>query len=90
MKKLRLFVGAMLVVLCGSLAHGDRVDDFIQAEMKRHQIPGLSLAVLKNGKLLKSKGYGFASVELGVPATPETVYQLASITKCFTRVVCTS
>jgi CubicO group peptidase (beta-lactamase class C family) len=60
------------------------VDDFIRAEMKRENIPGLSLAVLKHGNILKEKGYGLANVEWSVPATPETVYQLASVTKCFT------
>jgi D-alanyl-D-alanine carboxypeptidase len=65
-------------------ANADKVDDFIQAEMKQHRIPGLSIAVLKNGKVLKSKGYGLANIELKAPATAETVYQLASITKCFT------
>ena len=78
-----IFVGS-LVALSGRLAHANDVDDFIRVEMKRHQIPGLSLAVLKNGKVLKTKGYGFANVELECRATPETVYQLASITKCFT------
>ena len=80
----RAFVGGIIVTLFSGLACADKVDDFIQAEMKRQKIPGLSLAVLKNGKILKAKGYGFANVEWNVPATPETVYQLASITKCFT------
>ena len=82
--RLRVFVGAIFVALFGGLAHADKVDDLVRAEMKRHQIPGLSLAVLKNGKILKAKGYGFANMEWSVPATPETVYQLASVTKCFT------
>ena len=70
--------------LSSSVALADKVDDFVRTEMKRRQIPGLSLAVLRQGKVLKTKGYGYASVELNVPASPETVYQLASITKCFT------
>lgn len=68
----------------GVAAHADKVDDFIQEEMKRRQIPGLSLAVLRKGKVLKAKGYGFADLEWKIPATAQTVYQLASITKCFT------
>src|SRR5687768_816730 len=82
--RLKMFVGVVLVALFGVATYADRADDFIQTEMKRHQIPGLSLAVLKHGKVLKAKGYGFANLELKVPATPETVYQLASITKSFT------
>jgi D-alanyl-D-alanine carboxypeptidase len=52
--------------------------------MNRRQIPGLSLAVVKNGSVRKIQGYGFANLELKVPTSSETVYQLASITKCFT------
>jgi D-alanyl-D-alanine carboxypeptidase len=82
--RMRTVITVLFVTLLPTVAFADKVDDFVLAEMKRHQIPGLSLAVLKNVKVLKSEGYGFANVELGVPATPETVYQLASITKCFT------
>src|SRR5437762_10660579 len=60
------------------------IDNFIDAQMRKHQIPGLSLAVVKDGKLLLTKGYGLADVELNVAATPETVYQIQSITKSFT------
>jgi CubicO group peptidase (beta-lactamase class C family) len=73
-----------LFSLFTDVALADKVDDFVRAEMKRRQVPGLSIAVLKQGKVLKVKGYGYANVELNVPASPETVYQLASITKCFT------
>jgi len=52
--------------------------------MRTRQIPGLSLAVVKSGRIIKAKGYGLASVELNVPATEGTVYQLASATKSFT------
>jgi CubicO group peptidase (beta-lactamase class C family) len=44
----------------------------------------LSLAVVKNGDVVKAKGYGLANIELNAPATPDTVYQLQSITKTFT------
>lgn len=62
----------------------NKVDDYIRAEMRRRNIPGLSLAILREGKVIKQQGYGLASIELKVPATSETVYQLASIAKTFT------
>src|SRR5205807_8321429 len=52
--------------------------------MKKRRIPGLSLAVLRDGQPVTRKAYGLASVELDVPATVDTVYQLASTTKIFT------
>jgi CubicO group peptidase (beta-lactamase class C family) len=59
------------------------VDGYIEAEMRKQHIPGLSLAVVQAGKVVKTKGYGLANIELNVPATPDTVYQLQSITKSF-------
>jgi CubicO group peptidase (beta-lactamase class C family) len=64
----------------------DDVDLYIKTSMARQHIPGLSLAVIRDGKIIKAKGYGHASVELNVPARPETVYELASATKPFVAV----
>lgn len=64
-------------------ALADKVDEYIEAEMRRQHIPGLSLAVVHGGKVVKTKGYGLANIELNVHATPNTVYQLQSITKSF-------
>lgn len=73
-----------LVLLTPRFAHGDEVDDYIRAEMERQHIPGLSLAVVKNGEIQKSAGYGLANVEAGLPVRSETVFQIQSITKTFT------
>src|SRR3954471_23817625 len=59
------------------------INQFIEAQMRKQQIPGLSLAVVKDGNLLLTRGYGLADVENNVPAAPETVYQIQSITKMF-------
>jgi CubicO group peptidase (beta-lactamase class C family) len=64
--------------------YADQVDDCVERHLNRSNVPGLSLAVLKEGKVIKAKGYGLANLELNVPATTETVYQLASVTKQFT------
>jgi CubicO group peptidase (beta-lactamase class C family) len=47
------------------------------------QIPGVSVAIVKDQKLLWAKGLGFADLEKRVPATPDTVYSIASLTKLF-------
>jgi CubicO group peptidase (beta-lactamase class C family) len=61
-----------------------RVADLVKAEMERQEIPGLSLAVAKDGQLVLAKGFGLANVELSVAATSQTVYQIQSMTKSFT------
>lgn len=65
-------------------AQTDKVDEYIQAEMKTHRIPGLALVVIQNGEVVKIKGYGIANLEHDVPVTPDTVFELASVTKQFT------
>lgn len=46
--------------------------------------PGAAAIVVKDGKVLLRKGYGVANLELGVPSSPEMVFELGSVTKQFT------
>lgn len=62
----------------------NKIDEYIQAEMKTAQIPGLSLAIVKNGEIVLAKGYGLANVEHQVPVKPETIFQSGSMGKQFT------
>src|SRR5215207_6640088 len=62
----------------------DPVDIYIQSAMQRHRIPGLTLAVVQAGVLIKHQAYGLASLELNVPSTLITLFNIASITKMFT------
>jgi D-alanyl-D-alanine carboxypeptidase len=62
----------------------DPVDDLVKNEMATHQIPGLALKVVWHGKEIKTAAYGFANLEWDVPATPETVFEIGSVTKQFT------
>ena len=58
----------------------------VSDEMSRLGIPGLSLAVAEAGQVRHEAGFGFADVENEVPARPETVYRLASVSKPITAV----
>ena len=48
------------------------LDAYVDAARERQQIPGLSIAVVRNGELVHARGHGFANVERGVPATAGT------------------
>jgi CubicO group peptidase (beta-lactamase class C family) len=61
----------------------DVVDDYLERTARRQEFPGLSVAVIRDGKLLKARGYGRANLENQVPASVETIYDLASLTKPF-------
>ena len=62
----------------------EAVDALVQKSMQTRQFPGVSIAVIKDGKVVVAKGYGLADVEKSIQASEQTVYQLASVTKQFT------
>jgi len=58
-----------------------RVDSLMRAEMAKRVIPGAAVVVLQHGRVVKKRAYGLASVELAVPATTRSLFQIASATK---------
>jgi CubicO group peptidase (beta-lactamase class C family) len=77
---------AAVLIVAFSTAHRaqtDTVDDFISAEMRQQRIPGMSIAVIKDGVVVKAAGYGYADVARKIPSTPDTVYKIGSLTKQF-------
>ncbi|OGA53330.1 MAG: hypothetical protein A3G25_05930 [Betaproteobacteria bacterium RIFCSPLOWO2_12_FULL_63_13] len=74
---------ALLLWLTATVVQADQTDDFIRAEMRKQNTPGLSLVVLKHGEVIKAEGYGLANIKLKIPATPHTVYRIASVSKQF-------
>ncbi|MGB2805386.1 MAG: serine hydrolase domain-containing protein, partial [Candidatus Zixiibacteriota bacterium] len=60
-----------------------QLDDYLTAAHDVWKFHGAAL-VATGGKVVLKKGYGMASIELGVPNTPEMKFQIGSITKQFT------
>jgi CubicO group peptidase (beta-lactamase class C family) len=79
-----LAVSAAVSVGVLSFARADEIDDYVAAEIERQKVPGIAIAVLRNGEIVKTKGYGLANVEHGVPATERTIFQSGSVGKQFT------
>ncbi|HLW85047.1 MAG TPA: serine hydrolase domain-containing protein [Candidatus Sulfotelmatobacter sp.] len=67
-----------------SPATPDSVSGYVHSEMQKQRIPGLSLLVAKNGRIVRAEGFGLANVELQAPVKPETVFQSGSVGKQFT------
>jgi CubicO group peptidase (beta-lactamase class C family) len=61
-----------------------KVDAYIKTEMEKQKIPGVALAVVRDGKIILAKGYGLANVEHQIPVKPETIFQSGSMGKQFT------
>lgn len=60
------------------------VDRHVTAMMTDHHVPGTAVAVIKDGKIAKIRGYGLASLEFNVPVTPQTVFEIGSVSKQMT------
>ncbi|HYV90531.1 MAG TPA: serine hydrolase [Chitinophagales bacterium] len=57
------------------------LDDYILDKMKNARLPGVAVAIIKDGKAALTKGYGLANVDKDIPYTPNTIQQIASISK---------
>lgn len=62
----------------------EKVDSYVENAMVGRHIPGLSLAVIRDGIPVKIKGFGYADIENKIPVNPETIFQSGSIGKQFT------
>ncbi len=85
-------VTAVCCFLCLSASAAEVADanqlarQSVQRTMATLRIPGLQLAVVKDGQIVLSESYGYANVENSVPATRATLFPLNSATKAFTGV----
>lgn len=70
----------------GSAANdlASRIDPLVEEAMRSGLVPGISVGIMQNGRVVLAKGYGLAEVENEVPATEHSVYRIGSITKQFT------
>jgi len=93
---LALGTGTLVIMACSHLSvsprSGQEEDytllaekvDRLFAEWDKPDSPGAAVVVLKNGKVVHQQGYGMANLEYGVPITPATIFDVASVSKQFT------
>ncbi len=62
-------------------------DSFVNEAIKAWEVPGLALAIVKNGQIILVQGFGFRDVEGKLPVTPKTLFAIGSCTKAFTTFV---
>lgn len=61
-----------------------KAEDMIIEKMNRGRIPGLSVAIVKNGETVYKAGFGYANMEAGKKVTSDTLFQIGSNSKAFT------
>ena len=60
------------------------IDEFVRDRMKSGDIPGLSIVVIKDGRQILERGYGYANLENGTKVTEHTCFEIGSNSKAFT------
>ncbi len=60
-----------------------RVDAYVAAQMERHRVPALSIAVIRDGKIVRTHAYGTIDLELNVPNAPRAAFMIGSLSKQF-------
>jgi CubicO group peptidase (beta-lactamase class C family) len=83
---LALALGCVSLVAHAQLpaAKTQAISRLATAYMAKYKVPGMSIAIVADGTLAWSEGYGLADIENQVPAKPGTVYRTASIGKTMT------
>jgi len=79
-----LLTGFMLVTLIQAFAQSEKAEAAIQSIMQSSPVVGLSVAVVKNNKVIYNHSFGFKDVEKQLPLTNQSIFRIASISKSFT------
>ncbi|SHN45155.1 serine hydrolase [Chitinophaga sp. CF418] len=79
---------ALMILFFTNSAFGqaDSIDVFVQTQMQQRRIPGLQLAIVRHGKIIKAGNYGLANLQDSIPVSDKTVFTINSITKAFTGI----
>lgn len=54
--------------------------------MTQYHVPGMAIAITRNGKLVYARGYGNADTTTHTPVTPQHLFRIASVSKCITAI----
>jgi D-alanyl-D-alanine carboxypeptidase len=65
----------------------DGIDEYVRSSMEYHGTPGMSIGITDRERTLRSAVYGLSSVQSGSPVTPETLFQIGSVSKSFTSII---
>jgi len=95
MTALRIRLLAPLLMVCllaaplqaqnaGAPASLNGLDGFVEQVMKDWHVPGLAVAIVKDGRVVYAKGFGFRDVKKGLKVTPDTLFAIGSCSKAFT------
>jgi CubicO group peptidase (beta-lactamase class C family) len=81
---LLLMLGSMPVSARQQTALPSDIDEYAARVLKEFDVPGMAVAVVKDGKVILAKGYGVREIGKPEPVTADTLFGIASNSKAFT------
>ena len=85
MKKIFCFLLALsITILHAQVITSAQIDSLTNLTLKTFDVPGIAVAVIKDGKVIHSKGYGVRSLKNNLPVDENTLFGIASNSKAFT------
>jgi len=77
-------LGAQSQTAPSSSASLEGLEQFVSAQMQEWKVPGLAIAVVQNGNVIYSHGFGLRDAKSNLPVTTKTLFAIGSISKSFT------
>jgi len=65
-------------------AHADKIDAYVKQVMAEGKVPGMTIGIIRNGKLVSERAYGVSDLELQSKTTKDDIFEIGSMTKQFT------
>lgn len=87
MKKLVLIVAVVIFRTLTGISQplsSPEIDQLVERTMKTFHVPGMAVAVIKDGKIVHSRGYGVSSLKTEEKVDENTLFGIASNSKAFT------
>ena len=81
--KVRTFLPVLFMLAAVATLRADEVDEWVNAQLKVRHVPGIAIAVVKDGMLVKTGAYGVADLEQNVPVRNATIFKIGSVSKQF-------
>ncbi len=90
-RMLRLMISMFVLLLSSTFALAQMTppnlngfDGFVAQVMKDWKVPGIAVAIVKDGKVVYAQGYGYRDVKQQLKVTPDTLFAIGSCSKAFT------
>ncbi len=70
-----------------AMLHPDKLEQVLSQIIDRWSIPGLGIGIVDGEEIIYARGFGVQSLDTQAPVTPESIFGVASVSKCFVATV---